>query len=249
MIASKIRRIRILSLAIICCALWLPTHAWSHSVYGFTAPPRVITPVVDGQCDSEVEYLDSNVIPILYRPRFDFTAARVLLLSNSFASLVGGGALVISDNLHVCVVGLPFGTGTGEPSVSLAFDVRHEGGDAPRIDDLRFTLFQSGTTTAERGTKTRRFAPLIGGIPWDAQVGFNFVGGSDIPFSWNAEFSIPVSRLGGRRPNSRIGFRVRHNSLRSIRDEFALPTAGIEDVPNTWADLIWATVVSDIAAP
>lgn len=178
-------------------------------------------PVVDGVCDAG-EYVNSwRFSRILYRPRVNYDPITLRLVSTA-------------DDLYVCVQGMPFRLGMVEPFVSLAFDVDHDGGTVPNTDDVWFTLSETGSLQAGRGTGTG------GGFPddptltgWDAAMGiYN-------EFYWTAEFRIPLSLIGGGTPGTVIGFHVRHNWLQFQGDDYIWPPNGGWNVPDTWGDLLW----------
>ena len=201
--------------------------AFSHGSWWLSVPRRDVSqaaPTVDGQV-SQLEYWDAwRHTTILYQPRFPYHyPARLYLVATP-------------THLYVAIYGMPRGTGSTTPFVSLVFDTAHNGGSVPLSDDIVFELMQDGTGQAKRGDGIGSFVldPTITG--WTAVRAL--VVGND----WSAEFRIPLSQLGGGAPAATIGFHVRHNWVRDQGDDFVWPPTGGWNVPDSWADLEWLPI-------
>ncbi len=225
--------IRLRRLAL-CFAAWLllviavaPPPAEAGRTYA-TAAPRAAAdqplPTLDGLVDP-VEYARAwNSTRILYRPHWFPDPVRVRLLTSN-------------TDLYIHIEGIPIGTGGQQREISVAFDVLQDGGWLPQSDDLRFAVTEAGEMSAQRGGGFAGWVAAPGSITWEAATAPHG------EFAWNCEMRIPLRHLTpsggtGGRPYHVVGFNVRHNSVRSVGDDFGWPPDAGPISPNTWGSLL-----------
>jgi hypothetical protein len=91
--------------------------------------------------------------------------------------------------LYLAVAGLPIGKDDNE-YVAVTLDPQHSGGSVPGVGVRRFIIHADGRIVQEQGDG-KGFVSLPGDRIFDARVGFNDTE------SWNAEFAIDLTSLGG----------------------------------------------------
>ena len=173
-------------------------------------------PGVDGICGRN-EYINSPPwYPILYPSPYSWTSVKA-------------GLLYTSTDLYICLSGmvdrLP-----REGLVALQFDVDHDGGRVTDGDDIMLTIDHEGTIAAYRGDGSGGFVPAPEITGWEARTD------PTLEFTWEAEYRIPLSLIGGGEPSTRVGFHLRDNLL---SNDYGWPPIASWNVPNTWGDLVW----------
>lgn len=185
-------------------------------------------PVVDGYAGSN-EYRDGwRYAFITYAPRYRWSSASIY-------------AMATQSDLYVLIQNMPVHSGSVYSEADLIFDTTHNGGRVLDTGDLLFSINEAGATRAMRGAGAGFMvdSTLTG---WQAAR----VNPNDL--TWNAEFRIPLSRLGSTTATQPvIGFQVRQRNVRSVGDDFAWGEDAAFQVPLTWSNLIWGG--SAVAAP
>ena len=195
-----------------------PSQAHGSTVAVPREGPTRPVPVVDGQCERG-EYV--NAYPVgafIYDPVGSFTPVLAYIISND-------------SDLFLCMRNMPLRLGATRPYIEVVFDTHHDSGVNPDNDDLRFIIFEDGTSSSQRGTGRgwRDDATIRG---WEMRMDFESAG-----FYWHVEARFPLSLLGGGEAGRVIGASIQHRSLRTEGDRFPWPRGSNSRLPFTWADL------------